>query len=339
MSSLLFVHTAFRVGVSDVFVGASHLCDPLNLSQRNLCAQRVSPRATVTSNRSLGVVITGGSRGVGFALAADFLRAGDKVVVCSRASEGSPLEAAVSALKKLGDGRIYHTCCDVSVPGDVEKLGDFATKSLNGKVDCWINNAGQVGTRGSLVDLPTDDVVGVVGTNLLGALLCCRVAHQVMKERGGHVFTMDGAGSGGNATATYAAYGATKRAIPQMVSSLSKELGESRVRFHTLSPGMVLTDLLLSGNENDTTSLQFFNYLAEEPETVAEALVPRIRSVVLNNRKGSQYIKFLSLPRAFVQIAAGFLLGFRKNRYFNTEGERVDKGKGRFKDNGVRELW
>lgn len=295
-------------------------------------------RATAATNRSLGVVVTGGSRGIGFALAAGFLRAGDRVVVCSRGSDTAEVTAALSKLRTLGSGAVFHTCCDVSVPEDVERLGNFVAESLDQNIDCWINNAGQVGTRGNLIDLPADEVVGVVNTNLLGVLLCSRVAHRIMKERGGHVFTMDGAGSGGNATASYVAYGATKRAVPQMVSSLSKELKDSTVRFHTLSPGMVLTDLLLSGNENDTKSLQFFNYLAEEPDTVAEDLVPRIRSVVLDNRKTNQYIKFLTLPRAFLQIAAGFLFGFRRNRYFNADGERVDKSTGQFKDNGVRKL-
>jgi short-subunit dehydrogenase len=60
-----------------------------------------------------------------------------------------------------------------------------------------------------------------------------------MRDAGGHVLTMEGAGPGGNATASYVAYGSTKRAVPQFVASPSGELAASKVRFHVLSPGMV----------------------------------------------------------------------------------------------------
>lgn len=270
------------------------------------------------------------------------MSAGDNVVICSRDSPTGQLSAAVDALnKRFGSagGRAFGVAADVARPADVEALAASAREHLGGRIDCWINNAAQVGSRGRLVDLSAEDVVGVVTTNLLGSLLCCREAAKTMRDTGGHVFTMDGAGSGGNATATYVAYGSTKRAVPQMVASLDKELKSGNVRFHVLSPGMVLTDLLLSGNTADASTLRFFNFLAEEPETVAQKLAPRIREVVLRNGPRSEYVKFLTLPRAFLQIAGGFLLGVRANRYFNKDGERVDKLKRDYNDNKVRKQW
>jgi chlorophyll(ide) b reductase len=280
--------------------------------------------------------VTGGTKGVGFALAAAFLASGDRVVIASRDQER--VQAALHALGNA-EGRVFGLATDVSKPEDMRRLGAFAKDSLEGRVDVWINNAGQVGTRKNLVDLDAEDVRAVVSTNLLGALLGCREAEQVMRETGGHCFTMDGAGAGGNPTAGYAAYGATKRAVPQMVASISQELKDSAVRFHVLSPGMVLTDLLMSGNA-DVQSRRFFNYLAEEPDTVASNLVPRIRALALGaGDKRNTYIRFLTLPRAFLQIASGFLLGVRKNRYFDeTTGQRVDKS-GCFNENGVRDRW
>jgi chlorophyll(ide) b reductase len=294
------------------------------------------------TGRPLGVVITGGSKGVGFALASAFLAHGDNVVICSRDRPPGCLREAVDALDRQAGGsglRVHGICADVSIPGDVERLAAYASRVLGGRVDCWINNAGQAGTRGGLVDLPAEDIVGVVGTNLLGSLLCCREAEKIMRDAGGHVFTMDGAGSGGNATASYVAYGSTKRAVPQFVASLSKELAASKVRFHVLSPGMVLTDLLMAGNAADKSTLRFFNFLAEEPGTVARNLVPRVRALVLANRQRSAYVKYLTLPRALLQIAGGFLFGFRANRYFDEHGDRVDKDSASFNQNGVRKLW
>lgn len=70
------------------------------------------------------------------------------------------------------------------------------------------------------------------------------------QSRGGHVFNMDGAGADGNATPRFAAYGATKRSLAQLGKSLASELKMlkiSNVGIHNLSPGMVTTELLLSG--------------------------------------------------------------------------------------------
>lgn len=160
-----------------------------------------------------------------------------------------------------------------------------------------------------------------------------------MRADGGHVFCMDGLGSSGSSTARYVPYGATKRPVEQMVSGLSKEMREERVKFHVLSPGMVLTDLLLAGNAADKSALKFFNFLAEEPETVAADLVPRMRQIVVENKSASRYVKFLTLPRAFLQIAAGFLFGYRANRYFDKDGNRVNRDKGEYNANGARKSW
>lgn len=70
------------------------------------------------------------------------------------------------------------------------------------------------------------------------------------QEAGGHIFNMDGAGADGNPTPRFAAYGATKRGLVQLGKSLQAELkmlGINNVGIHNLSPGMVTTDLLMSG--------------------------------------------------------------------------------------------
>jgi chlorophyll(ide) b reductase len=328
------------------------VAQPIGLAHRHACALYTSrrPCVSMTVSSRLGVVITGGTKGVGYALAAQFVRSGDRVVICSRNAEN--VRVALQGLESVvatsgAGGQAFGTVADVSQPADVTSLGKFASGVLSmqgvhsstNRLDMWVNNAGAVGTRGKLSELSQNDVVSVVSTNLLGTLLCCKEAESLMGKAGGHCFSMDGAGSAGNATAGYVAYGATKRAIPQMVASLAKEFADSNCHFHVLSPGMVLTDLLLSGNANDNSSLKFFNFLAEEPETVARSLVPRMRSIALSScPPRSAYVKYLTLPRAFAQIAAGFLFGFRANRYFDSKtGERVDKA-GEYNSNRVRVL-
>lgn len=72
--------------------------------------------------------------------------------------------------------------------------------------------------------------------------------------------------------------GATKAAFPQLANTLMKELQDTHVGVHVLSPGMMLTELLLEGAT--TANKQAFNILCEHPETVAAFLVPRVRSAV-----------------------------------------------------------
>ena len=271
----------------------------------------------------MNIVITGSTKGIGLALAQEFLRYGDKVVVSSRSSER--VEAAVAQLKEeFPEGKIVGLPCDVAVSDDVEALADFAQQQL-GTVELWINNAGSTGYEDKkLIDSDPAVLETVVRTNLLGSLLGCRAALRIMLPQGqGHIFNMDGRGADGTATPEMAAYGATKRAIPQLTKSLVKETEGSGVGVHTLSPGMVLTDLLLHDATPEVKRI--FNILAEKPETVACWLVERAREV-----EGSgQHIRYLTNAKAAWRFATAWR---RKNRFFDEQGEPVE-GRGT-KDKG-----
>ncbi|KAF5952439.1 hypothetical protein HYC85_010383 [Camellia sinensis] len=81
-----------------------------------------------------------------------------------------------------------------------------------------------------------------------------------------------------------------------------------------LKPGMVTTDLLLSGASTKQAKF-FINVLAEPAEVVAEYLVPNIRSVPANGLSKPTYIRFLTGLKAFSQIFSRFAFGARRNRY------------------------
>nr|CAB3475676.1 unnamed protein product [Digitaria exilis] len=206
------------------------------------------------------VVITGSTRGLGKALAREFLLSGDHVVITSRSPESvlqtikeleENIQEGISVAKKrerktLSHAKVVGTACDVCKPEDVKKLVNFAIDEL-GSVDIWINNAGTNKGFRPLVTFSDDDITQIVSTNLVGSLLCTREAMNVMQyqEKGGHIFNMDGAGSGGSSTPLTAVYGSTKCGLRQFQASLLKESRRSKVGVHTASPGMVLTDLLL----------------------------------------------------------------------------------------------
>uniref|UniRef100_A0A7S0LRK4 Uncharacterized protein n=1 Tax=Coccolithus braarudii TaxID=221442 RepID=A0A7S0LRK4_9EUKA len=225
-------------------------------------------------------------------MAHEFVQLGDSVVVCGRSTAAVELARAQLSQAIVQSGqRVISMSVDVSRADECDALAAAAVREL-GQIDIWINNAGVSQTpRAPLVDTPPETLASVVGCNLLGTLHGCRSALRVMTAQGqGHVFLMDGAGSRGNPTPTSAVYGATKASVPQLCQSLQREAALSGVGVHALSPGMVMTDLLLEGNRDKPRSLRIFNILADNPDTVAAWLVPRIRGAEGNG----SYIKYLT---------------------------------------------
>lgn len=265
------------------------------------------------------VLITGSSKGIGFALAKDFLKSGDNVIICSRSEER--VKSAVESLKaESGKQHVWGTKCDVRDGNDVKKLVAFAQEQLK-YIDIWINNAGSNAySYKPLMEASDEDLIEVVSTNTLGLMICCREAINMMQTqpRGGHIFNIDGAGSDGRPTPRFAAYGATKRSVVHLTKSLQAELKMQDVKnviVHNLSPGMVTTDLLMSG-ANTKQAKFFINVLAESAEEVAKYLVPNIRSVPTNGSGRPTYIRFLTGLKAYSQIFSRLAFGARRNRYF-----------------------
>ncbi|PNG99795.1 Chlorophyll(ide) b reductase NOL, chloroplastic, partial [Tetrabaena socialis] len=194
-------------------------------------------KPTAVPQPPYNVVITGGTKGIGRALAEGFLRAGDKVIVCSRSGEFGRvgkvgpdervLEAVAEMAALYGKDRVKGVAADVAKAGAARVLADYAAKEF-GRIDIWINNAGTNAYRyGPISESSDEDLAQIVQTNVLGVMLCCKEAIRVMRAQPshGHVFNMDGAGADGNATPRFAAYGATKRSLAQLGKSLGAELG------------------------------------------------------------------------------------------------------------------
>ncbi|CAL9200351.1 unnamed protein product [Musa hybrid cultivar] len=264
------------------------------------------------------VLITGSTKGIGYALAREFLKAGDNVLICSRSVER--VESAIQSLRKeFGEHRVWGTACDVRVAKDVKALVAFARETI-GYIDIWINNAGSNAySFKPLAETSDEDLMEVVTTNTLGLMICCREAINMMlnQPRGGHIFNIDGAGSDGRPTPRFAAYGATKRSVVHLTKSLQAELQMQEVKnvmVHNLSPGMVTTDLLMSGATTKQAKF-FINILAEPPDVVAAFLVPSIRSVPSSQSMKPTYIRFLTGFKAYSQIFSRLAFGARRNRY------------------------
>ncbi|KAK4530731.1 hypothetical protein CCYA_CCYA05G1588 [Cyanidiococcus yangmingshanensis] len=270
---------------------------------------------------SLLIFITGGTRGLGWALAREFVERGHRVAVCGRNVTGIE-----RARNELPSSSLFAQCCDVSDAVALESFASAACAHFEAEaMHLWINNAGSVAQRGRMIDLPPAALREVIETNLLGTMLGCRTAARCMVRSGdvhGHIFNVDGAGVFGNGTPYFAAYGATKRAMPQLMRSLNREFASLNVSVHTFSPGMILTDLLL--RDSTAQMRRFFNLLAERPETVAAFLAPRLVRVAQTTPplRGT-YIRYKTLPAAFGNIAWNALWPGRRYRFFDRNGNPV----------------
>jgi chlorophyll(ide) b reductase len=157
----------------------------LNAFAPTLTARPMRPAVAASSSNiqqtmsTGGVVITGAAGGVGFAYAGEFMDRGYDVVICDVKDCTSAAKALAS---RHSNGTVFHTTCDVSDAKAVDALGKFAKEKL-GTVKYWINNAGVNGGRRPLRDVPVSQVELVVKVNLLGVLLCTKVAMDIMAEQ------------------------------------------------------------------------------------------------------------------------------------------------------------
>jgi chlorophyll(ide) b reductase len=288
-------------------------------------------------------VITGAAGGVGYAYAEEFLRRGHWVVICD-VKDPAP---AVEALQKdYPNGRIAGIAADVSSPESVASLASFARQEL-GTVHYWINNAGINGGRRPLLSLSPETISAVVQVNLIGVLLCTLEAAKLMQEQNGvqgHIFNTVGSGVKGGGTPGYAAYGATKRGLPQLTASLVKELDEGvegydmpkpvgKANVHTLSPGMVFTEMLL--NDSTPKLRKFpFGVLAAMPDEVAQDLVPKVLATTGNG----QSVEFLTQDRILLKFFERFIQG-KKSEFVDDDGNVIRKEGAAYSDNGVRQQY
>jgi len=236
------------------------------------------------------VVITGSTRGIGLGLASAFLAEGCRVTISGRRQDS--VDEIVAELSGThGAERVSGKACDIQRRTEIQQLWDFAAGQS--PVDIWINNAGIAEPRDSFVDLPPSEIDHVVQTNLLGMMHATQIALKGMLEQGqGRIYNMEGMGSDGRHIAGMLIYGSTKRALRHFSQSLRKDLKEEPVHVGTLSPGMVVTDMLMASmnGEGGNSSYKIMNILADRTETVTPWLVKQI----LSNKSGGADIVWLT---------------------------------------------
>jgi 3-oxoacyl-[acyl-carrier protein] reductase len=188
--------------------------------------------------RGRNAVVTGGSRGIGFAVAQALAAAGAGVAICGRNPEH--LKQAVSQLTKTAPSKVIAKAADVSKSEEVSALFGFVDSEL-GSADILVNNAG-IGVFKSTAELTVEDWQKTLGTNLSGVFYCSREALSRFKTRGSGYIVNMGSLAGKNAFAGGAAYNASKFGLDGFSEAMMLDHRYDNVRVTQIMPGSVDTE-------------------------------------------------------------------------------------------------
>ena len=184
-------------------------------------------------------LITGGSKGLGFAMAAGLASAGADVMLVNRnVEEGT---AAARALNAEYATKIVSFSADITRKEQTEAMAQSAIEAF-GRIDILINSAG-INIRGPIDEVSQEDFTKVMEVNVTGTWLCCRaVTPQMKKQKRGSIINLASTlGLVGLANRT--PYTASKGAIVQMTRALALELAPFRINVNAICPGPFLTEM------------------------------------------------------------------------------------------------
>lgn len=183
-------------------------------------------------------VITGGARGIGFAIAKELVNQGAKIVICSRTKP--ELQKALLELSKKGKAA-YGIVCDVSKFSECKKLTKFALNKL-ASIDILVNNAGIYGSIGPFEKINLNEWHKAIQINFMGMVYCSYlVIPEMEKGRGGKIINLCGAGVGGKSLPRFSAYFTSKIAVAGFTEVLADELKDKNIQVNSISPGGVNT--------------------------------------------------------------------------------------------------
>ncbi len=225
------------------------------------------------------VVITGSTRGFGYAAAKAMLKAGARVVISGRSKKA--LQQALNSLNDLG--LVKGQICDVREEKQVYALAQFAVDSF-GHIDVWVNNAGYSSAAGLRMEIPPSQVIDMFLANDMGTLYGTQAAlHYMLPRQEGTIVNLYGAGSFLRPASPTGLYGASKAWVTSFTRTLSKEIKGSGVRLIGFSPGMMLTDMLVNpvvvgdqGKQGMKNYAFVLRLLGKPPEQAAQQLVETI---------------------------------------------------------------
>ncbi|MCB9352959.1 MAG: SDR family oxidoreductase [Saprospiraceae bacterium] len=215
--------------------------------------------------KEISVLITGGSKGIGYGIAASLLEAGAQVAITSRHQDAA--DSAAQALSKIGSGKV------IGIAADVRDLGSqqsAVAKTLEafGRLDVLVANAG-IGHFASITEMTPEQWHETIDTNLTGVFYSIKAAAAALTEAKGYFITIASL-AGANFFPKGAAYNASKFGLVGFTQAVMLDLRYAGVRCTTIMPGSVATHFNdHEPNEADAWKIQ--------PEDLGQMVVDLLR--------------------------------------------------------------
>ena len=206
-------------------------------------------------------IVTGGTKGIGRAIAEALLKMGASVFICAR--KKAELKRALKDLAVFGN--VKGEICDVGSEEQVKTMLDEAVRVF-GAVDILVNNAG-IGIIGKTVEeMPSKDFEQTLQTNLFSVFYTCHHAIPLLKKRGGGYIINISSLAGQNAHPKMAAYNASKFGLNGFTEAMMQEVRADNIKVSLICPGSVNTHF--GGDEpSDEKSWQL------QPEDIAQVVL------------------------------------------------------------------
>lgn len=217
-------------------------------------------------------IVTGGTRGIGYAIVKTYLDNGCKV--CLFGSRQETVDKALASLKQENPNyEVFGLCPSLTNYEEVEKA-ILKVKETYGKIDILVNNAG-VSARDSLYAYNPSDFDKTLSLNVNGVFYPTRAVAPIMKEQGGGVILNTSSMVGEYGQPAGVAYPTSKFAVNGMTKSLARELGKDNIRVNAVAPGVTRTDMVaaLPAPMVEAISKNIPLGRVGEPEDVANAFL------------------------------------------------------------------
>jgi NAD(P)-dependent dehydrogenase (short-subunit alcohol dehydrogenase family) len=196
-------------------------------------------------------LITGGSKGIGYGIAAAMIEQNMNVAITSRSQKAA--NEAAQKLNEMGKGQALGIAADVR--NEAEQLSAVdQILSKWGKLDVLIANAG-LGHFGPVEDMTTDQWKETIDTNLTGVFYSVKAAVPALKKSEGYIITIASL-AGTNFIAGGAAYNASKFGLVGFTQAIMLDLRDKGIKVSTIMPGSVATDFNQSGGGDESWKIQ-----------------------------------------------------------------------------------
>lgn len=217
-------------------------------------------------------MVTGGTRGIGYAIVKKYLENGANVALCGSRQE--TVDKAIAKLKEENpEYQVIGLYPDLQKPEEVEKA-ITTVKETFGTLDIMVNNAG-VSARESIYDYKPEDFAKTMSLNVNAVFNCAQAAAKIMKEQGGGVILNTSSMVSIYGQPSGVAYPASKFAVNGLTKSLARELAKDNIRVNAVAPGITRTDMVAALPEEMIKPLIATIPLGRigEPEDIANAFL------------------------------------------------------------------